>query len=278
MHEDTLTIHWMTDLHLKDTVTGLPDAAGAIYAERHYYAALDKLQQSVEIIGAIKPDLVVCTGDVIDGRQPLRAFAEQWERIRSPKAFVLGNHDLDAGYSAVVAELGYSEEPEIAGSRFTRSFPLQKGDVRVRILILDTYVGEDGQHRYDTCEGTIGPAAFEWLEQEMMGCPEPVILLFSHNGMEGPAAYFDQRHAERFRELARRLTQTGKRLYNLAGHHHVHPQALVKEIVPGYTYVNGVAMIVGPLSYLNVLHVQKDGTLDIEYEEVRYRSTPHSPK
>lgn len=265
-----MSVYWITDVHLKDHVTGRPEAEGAVYGERHFYASLDKLRQSVDIVNIEKPDLVVCTGDVIEVKQSLGSFVEQWDRMEAPKAFVLGNHDLEAGYDAVVNEMGYQDRLEIAGSRFNCSFVLRNDEFGIRCIVLDTYVGEDGKHRYGTCEGTIGAQAFEWLEQEMTACPESVILLFSHNGIEGPEEYFDRRHAAQFRELARRVTTNGKKLYNLAGHHHVHPHPEVKQVLPHYTFVNGVAMIAGTCSAVNVLTIQKDGTLHIGSKEVKY--------
>ncbi|WP_167859389.1 metallophosphoesterase family protein [Paenibacillus cymbidii] len=274
---DVLTIHWWTDLHLRDELTGKPEAEGAIWMERHYYAALDKLKMSVDIANAERPDLTVCTGDVIDRKQPLLAFAQMWDRVAGPKAFMLGNHDLDAGYDSVVRELGCEERPVTAGSRFTCSFPLYRGQTRARVLLLDTYVDAEGRHRYDTCEGTIGEAAFAWLESEMTICAETVVLLFAHNGIDGPEMYFDPRHAARFRELASRVVGSGKRLYHLAGHHHVYPLAVVRDVLPGYTFVNGVAMIAGSRSSVNVLTLDERGELAIDYRAVEYPYRPYRP-
>jgi 3',5'-cyclic AMP phosphodiesterase CpdA len=261
----------MTDLHLKDSVTGQPEAEDAIRRERHYYAAKDKLWQAVEMINRDKPDCVVCTGDMNDSVQSFATFAEAWERVPGQKAITLGNHDLNNDYSTIVDELGYGDRPVISGSHFNRSFALRNGEVQARVIVLDTNIGPDGQHRSNV-EGTIQEDAFRWLEEEMLGCAEKTILVFTHNGLGGPAKFFDQQHVERFMKLADRVSteKPGTHIYNMAGHHHVHPTAVVKEIAPHFTFVNGVAMIAEAVSYINIVSVRADGGIDLDYSEVRY--------
>lgn len=265
--QEPVRIHWMTDIHLDDELTGRPDAPEAIWRERHFYASLDKLRQAVDIANRERPDCVVCTGDVIDRAQPLATFMKEWNRIEPPKALVLGNHDLDLGGEAFEEQFGIAGEPLTAGSRFNRSFAVRKGETAVRVLLLDTYVGEDGQRLYDTCEGTITNEAFVWLEQQFLSCPEQVILLFAHNGLGGPEEYFDRQAVARFSELAALTAERGKRIIHLAGHHHVHPIATV-EIQPGYTFVNGVAMICETTSSVNVVEIYADGACRIDYRPV----------
>jgi len=265
---DPIRLYWMTDIHLVDELTGRPDAPGAIWMERHYYAALDKLRQAVDIVNRERPDCVVCTGDVIDRAQPLASFLQEWERIEPPAAFMIGNHDLDIGGAAFEAQFGIAGEPLTAGSRFNRSFAIRKGDAAVRVVLLDTYIGENGQRLYDTCEGTITEAAFAWLEDELLACPERVIALFAHNGLGGPEEYFDRRAVARFAGLAAKAAERGRTILHLAGHHHVHPVAKVVEMQPGYTFINGVAMICEDTSSVNVLEVHADGTWRLDYRPV----------
>ncbi len=269
---EELTIHWMTDLHMKDRVTGKPDHPESIFAERHYYASVDKWRQAVDIANTEMPDLFICTGDIVDEKQDLASFLEHWDHIRSRKEFVPGNHDLDNGYLSIVRQLRYQDAAIIAGSYFNRSFSLVKARNRARVILLDTYVGQDGEHRLGSCLGTIEEDAFEWLEEEMRECSEPVILLFAHNGLGGPEEYFDQEHVNRFVEMTERLNagSTQKRVYYFAGHHHVHPKAFVKEITSHLTFVTGVAMVVGERSYLNVLHLETTGSISLSYREVSY--------
>jgi 3',5'-cyclic AMP phosphodiesterase CpdA len=261
----------MTDLHLKDSVTSQPEAEDAIRRERHYYAAKDKLWQAVELVREGRPDCVICTGDMNDAVQPFATFTDAWDRVPEPKAITLGNHDLGSEYSTIVDELGYRDRPMVASSHFNRSFVLRKGDVQAKIIVLDTNIGPDGQHRSNV-EGTIQEDAFRWLEEEMLGCAEKTILVFTHNGLGGPPKYFDQQHVGRFMELSERVAagKPGTHIYNLAGHHHVHPTAVVKELAPHLTFVNGVAMIAEAVSYINIVTVRADGGIDLDYGEVRY--------
>lgn len=258
----------MTDIHLVDELARRPEAPGAVWMERHYYSALDKLRQAVDIANREQPDFVVCTGDVIDRAQPLASFLREWNRIESPSAFMLGNHDLDIGGEAFESQFGVADHPLIAGSRFNRSIAMRGGGAAARALLLDTYVGEEGGRLYGTCEGTITTEAFEWLEWEMESCPEKLILLFSHNGIGGPEEYFDRQAVAKFMKLAELVSRRGKAVLNLAGHHHVHPRAVVRELQPGFTFINGVAMIAGPVSSVNVIEIHPDGSYRLEYRQV----------
>ena len=263
-----LRIHWITDIHLVDELAGHREARGAVWMERHYYAAQDKLRQAVDIANREQPDFVICTGDVIDRAQPLASFLQEWNRIESPSAFMLGNHDLDIGGEAFESQFGVADHPLVAGSRFNRSIAMRGGGAAVRVLLLDTYVGEEGGRLYETCEGTITREAFEWLEQEMTVCPERLILLFSHNGIGGPCEYFDQQAVERFLELAERIAGQGKTILNLAGHHHIYPVAEIREVQPGFTFINGVAMIAESVSSVNVIEIHPDGSYRLDYRQV----------
>ncbi len=268
--ERPLTIYWMTDIHIVDELTDLPDAPDAIRGERHYYAAVRKLSQAVDWINAEQPDLAVCTGDVIDRPQSLKSFVSEWDRIDVPKAFILGNHDLEAGYEAIESQLGHADYPLIAGSRFNQSRRLSNGSVHARLILLDTYVEEDGTHRYDSCEGTITEAAMEWLREQMLQCEEQIILLFAHNGIWGPDEYFDQEAVSAFAKIVDQAVQRGKSFIHLAGHDHVHPEAVVKTIGNSATFINGAAMINGPVSYMNVVQISEDGSFQLDYRKVSY--------
>ncbi|WP_158301793.1 metallophosphoesterase family protein [Paenibacillus mesophilus] len=268
---DALHICWMTDLHLVDAVTGQPQAEGAIRGNRHYYAAKPKLRQAVDTINKERPDYVICTGDITDHVQPLASFQEEWDRIVVPKDLVIGNHDLDNGYLSLVEQLGYTKRPVVAGSVFNCSLCLQKGAIRVRLLLLDTNIGEDGIHRVGTYEGALQEEAIAWLEHEMRTCPESLVLLFSHHGMAGPLKYFHQPDVARYYAMVDRVAEAKQsfQLIHCAGHHHVHPVAEIQVRTPYETFINGVAMISESHSFMHVLSIAHDGTWTLSYRELR---------
>jgi endonuclease/exonuclease/phosphatase family metal-dependent hydrolase len=268
---EALHICWMTDLHLVDAVAGQPQAEGAIRGNRHYYAAKQKLRQAVDTINKEQPDFVICTGDITDRVQPLASFQEEWERIVAPKDLVIGNHDLDNGYRSLVEQLGYATRPVVAGSVFNRSLSLRKGALRVRLLLLDTNIGEDGAHRVGTSEGALQEEAIAWLEQEMRTCPEALVLLFSHHGMAGPTKYFHQPDVARYYAMVDRVAEAKPelRLLHCAGHHHVHPLAEIQVRTPYDSFINGVAMISESRSFMHVLSIAQEGTWTLSYRELR---------
>jgi 3',5'-cyclic AMP phosphodiesterase CpdA len=270
--EPALRIYWITDLHFKDAVTGQPDAEGAIHRERHYYAAKQKMVQAVEHMNRDKPELVICTGDINDGKQPFDSFMELWDRIEADKRIVIGNHDTPNGYASIVQQLGCSRLPSVAGSVFNHSLVLSKDGLRVKVILLDTNIGDDGVHLNGGVQGTIQPEALHWLEQELSEGNEELVLLFTHNGLGGPASYFNQQHVQRFVEMVESAAEDKQSLQviNLAGHHHVHPVAVEKHISPHIRFINGVAMIAGETSSVNVVEIYKDGSFGLTYKEVGY--------
>ncbi|MBD2860630.1 metallophosphoesterase family protein [Paenibacillus oceani] len=270
LSSDELHLYWLTDLHLVDAVTDQPDAEGAIRGNRHYYAAKQKLRKAVDTIQKEQPDVVICTGDITDHKQSLASFLEDWERITVPKEVVIGNHDLDNGYVSLVEQLGYAERAVIARSVFNRSVALQKGKVRVRLLLLDTNIGVDGQHLVETSEGALQDDAIAWLEHEMSTCPESLVFLFSHHGMAGPAHYFNRQDVARYNAMIQRiaLARPDFQLVHCAGHHHVHPHAEIRELTRYETFVNGVAMISEAQSAIHVVSIASDHTWTLSYRKV----------
>lgn len=262
-------IYWVTDLHFKASVDGDPDAEGAIGSGvRHYYSVSQKLDQFVADVNADQPDLAICTGDIIDDADDFDMFTERWDRITVTKELTIGNHDLVIPYNTVVQRLGYEDRPDVAGSKFQRSFTITNGRFGVRVIVLDSNIDSSGNHAsiFNTA-GLVYPDAYDWITSELQEADERVVLMFMHHGP----------HDGHWRDMARialdQAIQAGRRpgqtVYCLFGHHHIDTsvKSLSGMSVPG---VRSPCLVdYNPGRYV-VLYVLPDGRLAWRTNEVKF--------
>ncbi|HQQ66603.1 MAG TPA: metallophosphoesterase [Thermotogota bacterium] len=128
---DLIRIFWVTDNHLK---YGDP-----VLEER--------LEWFIEEVKREKPDIVIHTGDAIDGKRgreyalkEIEQFVFYWDQIPDSVVtlFVPGNRDIGLGYETAEEDwLFYSGNTEkIAGSFFNRIVDFQKGSIRLRFILV----------------------------------------------------------------------------------------------------------------------------------------------
>ena len=141
----------LTDLHLGTTLG------------REY------LEEVVERVAALEPDLVVLTGDAVDGLAGRRAYMVQpLARLHPPlgKYFVTGNHEFYSDWLAwrpVFEKLGF----ELLDNRCRT---ISRGDASLRLAGV-----------YDFDGGRFDPAWRPDLDRALAGCPGTgPLLLLSH--------------------------------------------------------------------------------------------------
>lgn len=220
--DENLKIYVITDNHLRLGVDGKPSDPNAIDGSRYYYASNSKLRGFVDAVNTEKPNLALHLGDMVDSPADFTFFNEWWGKVTVPKELTIGNHDFDDyNYEGIVQAVGYDTRPEIAYSKFNRSFRVESNGVSARIIMLDTnYVGTE---HANTGRGAIrSSSVFTWLETEINNATEDHILLCSHHGahfynypIEWP--YFVESHAYKIRDI---VNNSGKKVVGLFGHHH----------------------------------------------------------
>lgn len=219
---EPLSIYVLTDNHLRAGVDMHPTATGAINGSRYYYASASKLRGFVDAVNGEGADLALHLGDMVDTPADFPFFNAQWGSISVPKELMIGNHDFDDyTYEQLVTILGYDARPEVAFSKFNRSFAVQKDDVSVRVIMLDTnYVGVD---HANTGRGSIrSSSVYTWFENEINAATEDHIILCSHHGphyYNFPLewAYFTESHAMQLKTI---VDNSGKKVHAIFGHHH----------------------------------------------------------
>lgn len=168
----------ITDTHFRAGVDENPSAPGSGNGgPRIYYASNSKMRDFVDKVGARSDlDFIVHLGDACDSPSDWPFFNTEWDKVTLPKAFVIGNHDMDdLDYEELLEEVGYDGNVEYGGSKFNQHFDFDD----VRIICLDSQYDENGDHTADS-RSRISPAGIAWLGSMLLAA-DGHVLVFSHN-------------------------------------------------------------------------------------------------
>lgn len=149
-------------------------AKGALWKRRLDMGAA--LARTVDAVNAVKPDLVIHTGDVADGGET-DAGAAQYETavaalagLAAPLRILPGNHDDRARLRAAFPTLDWPDGPFLS---FSLDAQGPKGG-RMAVIGLDSLI--PGQTAGGLC-----PARLEDLERRLDAAGEDPVLLFTHH-------------------------------------------------------------------------------------------------
>ena len=213
----------VTDSHYADA-----DTVGS----RFYRQSLDKLTECVELMNSQRVDFLVELGDFKDQDNPpveqrtishLRAIEKIFQQFSGPTYHVLGNHDEDS--ISKKQFLRHVENTNVDSGRSYYSFDF-KG---LHFVVLDANYKADGRDydhgNFDWTDANVPPSELNWLRQELIAVPGPIIL-FIHQQLDGLGSTYVN-NAEDVRRI---LEQSGKVLAVFQGHHH-----------PGsYSHIGGI--------------------------------------
>lgn len=158
---------------------------------------------------APRPDLVLLTGDIVDGGLP-----EEYDlaraalaRLTMPVLALPGNHDLREPFQAILGDhLGQVLGPDCLAYADDR-FPL-------RIIALDSVIPLRG-------EGRLGPAQLEWLGETLEEAPtRPTIVALHHPPFDVGIGFMDRLGLLDRSSLLALLDRHAQIVGVLAGHVH----------------------------------------------------------
>jgi 3',5'-cyclic AMP phosphodiesterase CpdA len=186
-----------------------------------HYGVVDSTAALVRVLDAASDvsdiDAVVLSGDLTDDGTPaayrkLQGMIEPWAAARGAEvAYVMGNHDVRAGFEEVLGE--------------------RTGSVTVgglRIVRLDSSVPDRGY-------GEIDAAQLDWLRRELAADSAPTVVLLHHPPTPGMTPLLAGLQLQNPGALLDICSQAGV-LAILAGHYH---HALV-------TAERGIPLVVAP--------------------------------
>ncbi len=129
-----------------------------------------RIQTFIDSMKIIKPDFIIELGDFGTPEKEYAAFFDIWNSFPGDKHHVIGNHEMDAGYT---------REQAIEYRNMENSFySFEKK--QFHFIVLD---GNDPSD--DKIEGYkqyIGTEQIDWLKKELAKTKYPVII-FSHQGL-----------------------------------------------------------------------------------------------
>jgi 3',5'-cyclic-AMP phosphodiesterase len=188
---DDLTGGPVTIAHISDLHAGSP------------YFVPSLMDRTVIEINELKPDLVLCTGDLTEMgfRQDYLLAREYLERIECPDLVVVpGNHDA--------RNVGYVHFEELIGPR---SRSVRHADIQI--------VAVDSSEP-DLDVGQIGRARYEWLLDEFSRPARLKILMLHHHLLPIPGTGRERNMVYDAGDVLEVLQQAGVNLV-LSGHKHV---------------------------------------------------------
>ncbi|AMV19065.1 metallophosphoesterase family protein [Planctomyces sp. SH-PL14] len=148
-----------------------------------------RLGAFVDAMTRAEVDFIAQLGDFCIPKEANRGFYEVWERFQGPKYHVLGNHDMDGGFTREQT-VRYYGMPH-------RYYAFQQGGVKFIVL--------DGNDPGGTSQGYkrfVGQEQAEWLRKELSADARPVVILI-HQPLDGPSG------VDNFAEIGRILKGEG---------------------------------------------------------------------
>lgn len=153
-----------------------------------------------------KADFVCQLGDFCQPRERNKEFIAQWNQFKRPHYHVIGNHEMDGGYTReqVVAFFGMPD----------RYYSFDKKGVHVIVLDGNDPGGEsEGYNRY------ISETQLSWIKENLRNTSLPTII-FSHQALDDTAGIENCDDVRKILEEARTSTGQKKVVACFCGHHH----------------------------------------------------------
>jgi len=267
-----LIIDWITDVHIKSSSTDNPESNGAIVTVKYMYTAEDKMKNFVDLVNTDKPNMVLCTGDLVDAYvEDFPVFMNYWNSINVDKKYLtVGNHDMSfVTTPEAESALGVSARTSIAGSKFNYAFSITGGDASVRVLMLDT---TNGVHEY---AGRCTAEMQSWIQTELANCSEKIVLICMHHPVYQYAVVppqFDETEALQLKAIVENAVLTrGLTVYGLCGHQHGLTTLWNTESL-GASFLGLVNTCAVDLesSYYNRLKIFKNGAITVTPVKISY--------
>lgn len=168
---------------------------------------MQRLAAFINVMNKAKVDFICQLGDFCWPHEPNRKFLDQWNEFKGARYHVLGNHDMDHGFTRDQTEAFYG----MPGKYY--SFD-QKG---VHFVVLD---GNEPGGKSSGYKRFISSAQLDWMAQDLSKTTLPTVVL-SHQGLDDPSAGIENSEAVRkVLEQSRTAAGHSKVAACLCGHHH----------------------------------------------------------
>jgi calcineurin-like phosphoesterase family protein len=199
-------------------------------ADVHHDIMHDAVQRMQSFVGGMRSadvDFIAQLGDFVcpyDYNQP---FMDAWNSFEGPRHHVIGNHDMDGGFTReqVVSFYGMPSRYHAFDSDPCRFLVLDGNDKKPD-------GGQSGYSRW------IGQEQLEWLEKQLELSDRPVIIL-SHQSLENEDGVGNGSEVRAILEKANEVLGGQKVLACFSGHHHLDFVRVIHDIP--YVQVNSMS-------------------------------------
>jgi len=186
----------------------------------------DRLGVFVERMNNVGVDFILQLGDFCRPYERNRPFLDIWNRFAGPRHHVLGNHDMDGGFTHEQT-MAYWQMPVKYHSFDAQGY---------HFVVLD---GND--KKQDPAPGYaryIGTKQRDWLETDLAETELPTFL-FSHQSLEHPGGVENHVVVRAILEAANKQAGWQKVVAAFSGHHHIDYYKTISDI--HYVQINSMS-------------------------------------
>lgn len=218
-----------------------------------------RLQIFIDQMNEKKVDFIIQLGDFCRPYDFNQSFMDVWNSFDGPVYNVLGNHDMDGG--------------------FTREQTIEYWGMPTKYYSFDMkgyhFIILDGNDKRDPPQSGyaryMGIEQLEWLRKDLNATRLPAII-FSHQSIEDPGGIENANEIRKILEEANQQTKKKKVIACFSGHHHID---YMKEI-------NGIYYIqINSMSYQwlggDYLQVRYSEEIDEKYPWIKYTAPYKDP-
>jgi 3',5'-cyclic AMP phosphodiesterase CpdA len=198
-----------TVIHLPLRATGTPVTRFGIISDVHQDIipdATERIRSFAAAMTEARAEFVVELGDFCIPKEANRSFLSAWRAFAGPRHHVLGNHDMDGGFTREQAAAFYGMP--------ARHYTFDGGSFLG--IVLD---GNDPGGRGSGYARYIAADQCAWLEKTLAGATQPVVL-FIHQPLDDAQGVENGAEVRAILETAER-TRAGFVLATFAGHLHL---------------------------------------------------------
>ncbi|HZK26030.1 MAG TPA: metallophosphoesterase, partial [Thermoclostridium sp.] len=235
----------VTDIHMKaffDTEDGSETGAVNTPLNRYYYTSPDLMRQFVDKVNEIKPNLVLCLGDMCDNPEWFDEWNVIWGGINPSirKELIPGNHDLDnLTFAELVTATGMDGKSVTAGSPFNQIIEL--GD-DVLYILTDTTFDTSDNHTSNYQYMRMHTSTPAWIQNILETCIQTNIIIAGHSVPSLNAISSDKYNLAQATLLKNMVSgvvaaRPELKIEWMCGHHHV------PNIVRNSTYVDNPVIL-----------------------------------
>lgn len=238
-----------------------------MYINRYYYAAIEKVQQAVNIFNRNSLNFIIELGDLKDmGIHPhwnetmsfLDEIEAELQKFDGPVYHVMGNHDMDS--ISKKDFLSHTVNYNTTKDKEYYSFIINN----VKFIVLDANYNPDGTNydrgNYDWTASFIPAVQLAWLINEL-NCNYPVVI-FVHQLLDSFSKINQDHFILNAAETRYILENNGQVLAVFQGHYHIGSYSMFHNI--HYYTLSGMVENPLPINSFAIVEIYKDFRINIQ--------------